>query len=130
MIKDAERERATNAFINYALLGCPSDEDYRRKKGSEDDPSEYRDVLAVNAMFDTLDREGKEYISKAVRDVYMYYPRGLLRRNTSGRVLAHAMSAPADVRTVYRWLKYAKKLFNMHRGAAEPEPQNVSNNMK
>ena len=106
MKKDPERTRAVAAFIRYAVAGCPKNEDVIFY-----DVDEAKDIYAINGMFEYLDREGKEYMSKAVREVYMFLPGSGRRMCISGRVLAHATSAYADVRTVYRWLKYAVKIF-------------------
>lgn len=105
MKKDPDRTRAIAAFIKYADAGCPKDEDAICY-----DSEDACDIYAINGMFEYLDREGKEYISKAVREVYMFFPR-TGKRHTSSRVLAYAMRAYADERTVYRWLSYAAKVF-------------------
>lgn len=106
MKKDPERTRAIAAFIRYAELEYPSNEDaifYEYEV--------IKDICAINGMFEYLDREGKEYISKAVRDVYMFLPGNGLKRNISSRVLAYATKAYADERTVYRWLNCAVEIF-------------------
>lgn len=105
MKKDSERTRALAAFFRYAAAGYPKNEDVIFY-----DCEESKDIYAVNGMFEYLNREGKEYISKAVREVYMFLPCGR-KSNISGKVLAYATKAYADERTVYRWLKYAVKLF-------------------
>lgn len=106
MKKDPERTRAIAAFIKYAGLGHPSNED-----AALCNLEDAKDVYAVNGMFEYLYSKDKEYISKAVRDVYMFLPGDGRKMNIGGRVLAHATRAYADERTVYRWLKHAVKVF-------------------
>ncbi len=106
MKKDPERTRAIAAFVRYAELEYPRNEDSIFFESEE-----IKDICAINGMFEYLDREGKEYISKAVRDVYMFLPGVGRKRNISGRVLAYATKAYADERTVYRWLNCAVKIF-------------------
>lgn len=106
--------RAIRAFTLYALLGYPGDAEYRRIIDDQSliEHPEYSDIIAVARMFERLDREGRDYISKAVRAVYMFVPGGIAPKHIAGRVLSHAMNVPADVRTVYRWLAYAKRVFS------------------
>lgn len=106
MKKDPERARAIAAFVRYAARGCPSNEDSIFY--TED---ESKDIFAINGMFEYLNNEGKEYIAKAVREVYMFLPKNGRKMNSSGRVLAYATKAYADERTVYRWIRYAVKIF-------------------
>lgn len=106
MKKDPERTRAIAAFIKYAARECPSNEDVINY---EDDES--KDIYAINGMFEHLKCEDKEYISKAVHEVYMFLSENGRKMHISSRVLAYATKAYADERTVYRWLKYAIKIF-------------------
>ena len=70
-----------------------------------------RDVDRVSAV-----RNGED-IAAAVSYVYFGLCREpLSHRRIAGRVRAYATSLPAAERTVYRWLKYARKLFAVVRG--------------
>ena len=106
--------RAIRAFTLYALLGLSSNAEYRRIFDDQalDEHPDRTDLIAVSRMFERLDREGRDYVSEAVRAVYMFVPGGIVPSNIAGRVLSHAMNVPADVRTVYRWLAYAKRVFS------------------
>ena len=101
------KKHAILAFTEYASLGCP-DINYIKEIS---DKNQRDDLLAVVRMFEGLDREDKNYISAAVRDVYMITSSFSRRSSVSSRVLAHAMSNYADVRTVWRWLSYARNIF-------------------
>ena len=94
----------------------------RRLKGHLDD------IDAVNKTFEMLygytpilsgeagTRNGAD-IANAVKGVYFAFGSERLTRNMIAlRVRAYAMSVPADERTVYRWLKYARELFAVIRG--------------
>lgn len=88
------------------------------------------DIDAVNKMFDMLlgnismsdvdiDTAVKNGTDIANAVNYVYF--GLSRvhpshRRIAGRVREYAMSLPTTERTVYRWLKYARKLFAVNRG--------------
>ena len=88
------------------------------------------DIDAVNKMFDMLlgnihlndvdiDTAVKNGTDIANAVNYVYF--GLYRvhpshRRIAGRVRAYATSLPTTERTVYRWLKYARKLFAVIRG--------------
>lgn len=99
-----------------------ADNEIKLKKGHLDD------IEAVNKMFDMLygqspiTSESKETrngidIANAVKAVYFAFgAEKLTRRMITLRVRAYAMSVPVDERTVYRWLKYARKLFAVLRG--------------
>ena len=95
----------------------------RRLRGHLDD------IEAVNKTFDML--YGKipqhcgaakthtgEEIANAVKEVYFAFgSERIPERDIIGpRVRAYAMAVPADIRTVYRWLKYARNLFALLRG--------------
>lgn len=108
MTRDSAKKRTVRAYIEYASRGYPEADVI----GSILDADIRSDLLAVSAMLERLDREGKSYISAAVRDVYMFANSSSRKRITSERVLAHAMTVYADVRTVWRWLRYAKELFS------------------
>ena len=50
---------------------------------------------------------------------FVYFPLCKIcpsHRNIAGRVRAYAVSLPTAERTVYRWLRYARKLFALIRG--------------
>lgn len=107
MTRDSANKRAVDAYIAFASLGCPDVDIVQMIPDAE----LRADLMAVARMFAHLEREGKDYISAAVRDVYMFARLSSRKRVTSERVLAHAMTVYADERTVWRWLKYARELF-------------------
>lgn len=86
------------------------------------------DIDAVNKTFEMLygyvpdditsksTRNGVD-IAEAVKNVYFAVKsERITKQMIALRVRAHAMSVPADERTVYRWLKYARELFAVIRG--------------
>lgn len=89
-----------------------------------------RDIDAVNKTFDMLldkipadtidnDRAIKNGTDIANAISYVYF--GLHREKASnkriyGRVRLYAQTLPTTERTVYRWLKYGRKLFAINRG--------------
>jgi hypothetical protein len=107
MTRDSAKKRAVIAYVKYAEHGYPEPDSIR----SFHDAELALDLLAVSGMLEKLDREGKGYISAAVRDVYMFANSSSRKCITSERVVAHAMTAYADERTVWRWLRHAKELF-------------------
>lgn len=83
------------------------------------------DINAVNATFSNLTDRNREYIIQAVKAVYFLYEGDVKIPNKiiKGRALAFAMSYPADVSTVYRWLKEARALCAYYRGLTIQEPE-------
>ena len=88
------------------------------------------DIDAVDKMFRVL-RGSLQYkgierlpsirngddIANAVSFVYFPLCKGVpSHRNIAGRVRAYAVSLPTTERTVYRWLRYARRLFALIRG--------------
>lgn len=71
-----------------------------------------RSIDAAHKTFEQLERCGKDYIAKAVQFVYCANPNRKPSRNEiSMRARAYAMKICADERTVYRWLREARKLY-------------------
>lgn len=139
MKKEWIRDYATGAFLRYARLGCPTREQYEAQLRQSVYRRVYReeprvvllkaersvgvnapllaDLDAVNAVLNTLRECGKEEICGAVRAVY-FADGGRVpsRGELVARVRCYAAHLPADERTVYRWLKYARELFAVKRG--------------
>ena len=94
----------------------------RRQKGHLDD------IDAVNRTFDMLygytplvdgqNTHSGNDIAEAVKAVYFTFRNKKINERDiiSNRVKAHAMAVFVDIRTVYRWLKYARDLFALLRG--------------
>lgn len=139
MKKDRNRDYATDAFLLYANLGSPKTDDYIDflkscvydecetmeprliLQNAERTVSEHRptisDIDAVNRMLEMLDMQQKDYISNAIRAVYMRkQPRAPSKGEISDRVRYYAQSLGADERTVYRWLRMGRELFAVCRG--------------
>ena len=142
-MKDHIRDYATEAFRFYARLGFPSYEDIRREiyddalklAKSELDhgkgirkPTEaavirvqaavdthadmLNDILAVETTLRALPDECR----RAVELVYFAGAgKPLNRGDIAGRVATAASAIPADRRTVFRWLKTARRMFALER---------------
>lgn len=139
MKKDIIRDYATNAFVRYASLGCPTKEDLIAKIRSDcykrlslqqpqyivmkaDAEVQARaplieDVEAVNKVFDILKGQDREYISEAIKAIYFIQPNRIPRKGEIvERVTAYAVNVPCSTKTVYTWLKSARLLFARMRG--------------
>lgn len=109
-----DRDRATEAFRRWALLGMPDADVIRRTKYKR-----AADLLACVAVFDVLGHSQQRRtnfpafeIERAVRDVYMADPGRKLRKSElSMRVRRVAFCLCADERTVYRWLSTARRMW-------------------
>ena len=111
MKKDLIRDYATEAFLLYARMGCPS----QKEIGGEDATA--ADLRAVCEVLRILSLQGKEEVIAAVRAVYFVAPRQEIERGSiSARVEAFAVGLPAAPSTVYRWLRTARDLFGKIRG--------------
>lgn len=79
--------------------------------------AELNDIDACAETFRLLRESGKDYVCKAVEDVYMYdAQRDLHRGEITRRVIRVAVTLPASEREVYRWLAEARTLFSALRG--------------
>ena len=113
MVKDNVRDYATAAFREYARLGCPAPEAISRER----DAALAADLRAVAECLRLLYAEDKPFIADAVRAVYFASPGVPLRKGDIGaRVAAFARACPASERSVYGWLKVARKRFARVRG--------------
>ena len=123
MEKDFTKAYVTEAFRLYARLGSPTYEAAEDKiLAKEERPVEYEtptllDFGAVEMTLDLLRQRGKDYITKAVKEIYFVQPMKPLRRgDITNRVRRFAIMNGADERTVYRWLKEARVLCAAIRG--------------
>lgn len=144
MRKDRITDYATAAFKDYAKYGATSRELasklYSRaaltaaehigveapknnvgaaiaaaEKTTEECAPLLADMEAVERTFEHLKNKG--HIIDAVKAVYMAEPfQPLSQREIGRRVINFAVNYPADVRTVYKWLKQARQLFAFYRG--------------
>ena len=113
MMKDNIRDYATAAFREYARLGCPTPEAISRER----DAALAADLRAVAECLRMLSMEDRGYIVDAVRAVYFSAPGAPLKKGDVGaRVAAFARACPASERSVYGWLKLARKRFACARG--------------
>ena len=117
-----DRDRATEAFRRWALLGMPDPETIRKKRYKR-----AADLLACASVFAALrDRQGRtnaagEEIVRAVVAIYMQEPWRPLRRGEVGaRAMRFALENPADRSTVFRWLDKARKLWAEFRRDLQP----------
>ena len=137
MKKDNIRDYATSAFRSYARLGCPTTEEFKKKirntatlnetdpkkalilaeKAEEENYGRIMDIEAVNGTLSILEKSGRQDIIKAVNEIYFAEPeKPLVKKNITERAQAFAISLPADIRTVFRYLALARKLFAELRG--------------
>lgn len=137
MRKDNIRDYATFAFRKYASLGCPTAEEYRKRlrevaMSNETNPkralilaenaeaenyANIMDIEAVNGTLSVLEKSGRQDIIKAINEIYFAEPdKPLLKKNITERAQAFATSLPADIRTIFRYLAFARKLFAELRG--------------
>lgn len=145
MRKDRITDYATAAFKDYAKLGGQTSKTYADKRYNfaaltaaenigvdapknnvgaaiaaaerqkEENAPLLADMAAVEHTFERL--KNKQHIIDAVKAVYMTEPfRPLSQREIGRRVINFAVNYPADVRTVYKWLKQARQLFAYYRG--------------
>ncbi len=144
METDVTKAYITEAFRLYARLGYPCREKAQEiTRGKEAEPGKsvppdraraqakkpaenkaplLLDLLAVESTLSLLRNEKKEDVIAAVTAVYFVNPSAPLRRgDISDRVRRFAMTCPADERTVYRWLKYARLLCAAKRGLRIPD---------
>lgn len=129
---------ATHAFVRYAKLGCPTRQEYENnlrltaikkfamlpndkadikiERVIKDREGRMLDIDAVNAVLETLERQGKREIIGAICAVYFQNPIGKPRKGAiTSRARRYALECPADERTVYKWLKSARRLFAIYR---------------
>ncbi len=139
MKKDNYKDMAVLAFFRYANRGSPSHEQLEqflrekvKKEHLGEDPKlvsmyiekeierhkpAFDDIEAIARMFETLDEKKRGYISDAIRAVYIVPGKNFpSNKELYFRVVAHAVKVPADISTVYRWLKKARDLYVFFRG--------------
>ena len=139
MKKDYIRDYATGAFRYYAGLGRPSFEQAKEavfaravKDAEMEDPQaavvageravrnsmpQLLDIYAADMTMRLLTMGGRDYIARAVEEVYFTGPKLPLRKgDISARVLRCCRIYHADERTVYRWLRDARRMFAGLRG--------------
>ena len=137
--KEFTRDYATAAFRFYARKGKPTYEEAVERVRREAmrrcefcDPQiivqqaettvaqktpELLDILAVNETLALLEKGGRGYIARAVREVYFIEPSAPLRKGTiSARVRRLSLTMPASERSIYYWLKDARRLLASIRG--------------
>ena len=130
---------ATHAFVRYAKLGGPTRKEYEEKlrcaaikkfamlppekaalkieRVIKDREGRMLDIDAVNSVLKTLEKKGKRDIIGAICAVYFENPIGKPRKGAiTSRARRYAIECPADERSVYRWLKSARRLFAIYRG--------------
>lgn len=70
-----------------------------------------------HSTLETLNKSGKDYIIKAIEQIYFVSPNKCLSSKKIGeRVKRFAFMCPASERSVYRWLKIAREIFAQERG--------------
>lgn len=137
MQKDHLRDYATDAFRFYARVGKLTGDEYidlvRCEAIDLRQPKEVREINALHAASEAigaaydldavgrtlehLELAGKREAVLAVKAVYFVRPSSPLGyREIAGRVRHFALGLPASERTVYRWLKLARRVFAKERG--------------
>lgn len=108
-----DRDRATEAFRRWALLGMPDPDTIRRMRYKR-----APDLMACASVFAALrDPRGRsnaagEDVIRAVTAVYMQEPWRPLRRGEVGmRATRFSIEYPADRSTVFRWLGKARRMW-------------------
>lgn len=105
-----EKQAATSAFQLFGSVGSPADpniEDYR------EDLDTYLDLHAVAVVLSILQDEGKDIVVDAVRQIYIepFKENVSRKRVIDDRVIRFSMSRYVSVRSVYRYLMDARRLF-------------------
>lgn len=136
MMRDHLRDYSTEAFRFYARVGKISGAEYLKKlrDGFEDDEDLVRreinanhaaacsrgaaaDLDAVKKTLEVLEISGKGEVVEAVKAVYFVMPgRNAGGRDFAARVKNFSLLFPASERSVYRWLRLARKIFAKERG--------------
>lgn len=137
MKKDNIRDYATNAFRLYAYFGRPSTEYFKSQIiddaiGNETNKSKIsivakeaeekslpliKDIEAVNKTISILEARHSTDIINAIEGVYFILPNEKIKQNDiTARAQAVAVSNFSDIRTVFRNLKEARKIFAEARG--------------
>lgn len=104
------KQAATSAFQLFGSVGSPADpniEDYR------EDLETYRDLHAVAVVLSILQDEGKDIVVDAVRQIYIepFKENVSRKRVIDDRVIRFSMARYVSVRSVYRYLLDARRLF-------------------
>lgn len=82
------------------------------------------DVEAVEKAMKYLEEHNKQHIISAVKNIYMTDPKRKITSKIIGqRVRWVATNSYADVRTVYKWLNQACRIFAVFRGLNTGEKQ-------
>lgn len=144
MRRDSYRDAATLAFVRYGNLKGKSIDEYKeefRQSTISDmryiDPAlvsshldgEFKrysgffdDLYAVDATLRYFEESGREYISDAVRYVYMSSSSYPSHKDTVSRVRRYAITVPVSEKTVYKWLEMARVYYSKKRGLAFEVP--------
>lgn len=89
---------------------------YDRIRGVSKTQSDALDLLAVYDTMRLLRISGKNDVIKAIYAIYFDFQGRKPKKNEiSNRVLRYAYDTHCDIRTVYRQLEYARKLYKMLR---------------
>lgn len=104
------KQAATSAFQLFGAVGSPADpkiEDYR------EDLETYRDLHAVAVVLSILQDEGKDIVVDAVRQIYIepFEENVSRKRVIDDRVIRFSVTRYVSVRSVYRYLLDARRLF-------------------
>lgn len=103
MKKEESRDYITAAFRYYAAV--------KAGKAKVKTIPEEEDFDAVEKTLELLVRGGRRYIADAVKAVYFVDCQKPLRKQAiTMRVRRFAITVSADERTVYRWLREARRI--------------------
>lgn len=138
MKKDNCQSYTIEAFRFYAAMGkptflqaktkvymdavgsCGGDEQaavLAAQQAVRDNTAMLLDIYAVEKMLEILKFAHKEYIIRAVEEVYFVSPKAPLKRGAlTARVRRASFTLYCDERTVYIWLREARRLFASLRG--------------
>lgn len=75
------------------------------------------DIAAVEKTIHALEKRGKGYVIRAIEEIYFVHPStSVSHKDITERVRRFSLIYPADIATVYRWLKEARSLCAEFRG--------------
>lgn len=117
MVKDFTRDYVTEMFKVWSL-NQRSPLNTKKTKGLA------ADIAAVDKTFEELEQAGKDYIVKAVKEVYCFLPEFPIARNdVTLRARRFSLTVPCSEKQVYEWLKEARRLCAVNRGLRTSDVQ-------
>jgi uncharacterized protein (UPF0305 family) len=108
--KDNVRDYVVSMFRFYSNCGKPDTKQIVKLK-TQLSTAAILDLMAVDNMLCQLERKGKHDIVQAINEIYFFNSKRDLKKNEiSQRVQHYSSTHFIEERTVWRWLKSARKL--------------------